>query len=237
MSEYLRTRILWTGVLCALAGGVHADTLPTAIQFGDSVSKAYAVTARADLYGKVDYRHDPWEAGGITPNNTPGYRKAVMKAAGNNGYSFTLMRGIQRQLRGKSYDVILFNSGLHDVQPYYRGHAIVAPEQYHKFLEAIAVDAGQHARVVIWVDTTDVPADLDKSAQQYGAPPHAQVPYNDIAHAIAREHGFYMLNLSSDGRIPHDVHYTDAGSAKQGHEVSACVLLALAGQQSDICHK
>jgi hypothetical protein len=237
MNERLRTRILWTGLLYALAGGVHADTLPTAIQFGDSVSKGYAATARADLFGKVDYRHDPWDKGDIRPSGSPDYGSAVTQAASNNGYSYTLMKSMRRQLKGKSYDVILFNSGLHDVQPYYRGHALVSPGQYRKFLEAIATDAEQHARIVIWVDTTEVPADLNKSAQQYGAPAHAQAPYNDIAHEIAREHGFYMLALSSDGQILHDVHYTAAGSTKQGHAVSACVLLALAGQQSDSCHK
>jgi len=143
------------------------------------VSRAYAIVARADLYGKVNY----------------------------------------------------------DVRPYFRGHALVSLAQYQKNLKAIATDAAQHARIVIWVDTTDVPADLDPSAQQYGAPPHAQVPYNQAAHAIAKKHGFYILNLTSDGRVPRDVHYTPAGAAKQSREISDCVLLALAGKQSGICHK
>lgn len=236
MSKSLLVAIAVTALCLAPLATVSAAPLPTALQFGDSVSRAYAMEARADLYGKVDYRHDPWSAGDVDPTKK-GYRVTFVAGENNNGHSFSLIRGMRKRLEGQHYDVILFNTGLHDVQPYFRGHPVAPLPQYRKNLEKIAADAAQHARIVIWVDTTDVPADLDPSAQQYGAAPHAQVPYNQAAQAIAKEHGFYILNLTSDGRVPHDVHYTPEGAAQQGKEISDCVLLALAAKQSDICHK
>lgn len=208
----------------------------TAIQFGDSISLAYSGYARLRLYGVVDFRHDPWQDGDIPVHDDPYFFGQVGLHGDNNGFSTTLLEAMRRRLGGQHYNVISFNSGLHDLQPHF-GRPNVSLDRYGTNLEAIAMLAEQHADVVIWVNTTDVSADLDPSVQQFGAPANAQVPYNQVAQRIAREHGFYILDISSEGLKPHDVHFLWYGSRRQGNEVAACVLVALQQEETATCHK
>jgi hypothetical protein len=229
-------KMLWMAILLTLAGCNQGFEKFTAIDFGDSVSLAYAGHARLALYGGVDFRHDAWEDEDLVPVDAPYFFGKVVAMGHNNGYSTTLVDGMTNQLEGQHYNVILFNSGLHDLQPR-AGAPNIDLGIYAQNIEIAAEIAEQHGDVVIWIDTTDVPADLDPSVQQYGAPAHAQVPYNQEAHAIARAHGFYILNISSDGQRAHDVHFHTWGARKQGNEVAACVLIALQQEETDICHK
>lgn len=231
---------LWIALFVILLAGCDGRGViaePTAIQFGDSVSLGNSGYARLRLYGVVDLRHDAWAEEDLLPFDRPYYFGQVVAHGRNNGYSSTLVRAMQEQLDGQHFNVILFNSGLHDLQPMAGRPANIDLASYRANIEQAAAVAEQHGDIVIWVDTTDVPADLNPSAQQHGAPAHAQVPYNQVAHEIAREHGFYILNVSSDGRIEHDVHYHTWGYRKQGNEIAACVLAALQQQETDICHK
>lgn len=257
-------KMLWIAVLLILAGCNQGDTFTlqdkvarcqagaedptspagcypgfeqlTAIDFGDSVSLAYSGHARLRLAGVVDFRHDAWEHEDIEAHDNPYFFGQVVAMGHNNGYSTTLVNGMTAELDEKHYNVILFNSGLHDIQPR-AGAPNVDLVTYQANIEAAAWLAEQHADVVIWIDTTDVPAALSPSVQQYGAPAHAQVPYNQVAHEIAREHGFYILNISSEGQRIDDVHFRSYGVRKQGNEIAACVLVALQQEETAICHK
>ncbi len=241
----------WIAAMLVFAGmsgsGTYAaaPSVPTADDFGDSVSLGYTGHARLKLQGIVDFRHDVWDDGDIPPVDKPYFYGQIMEDGDNDGTSFTLLARVTTHLTGKHFDVILFNSGIHDFQPF-KGHVRVGLDAYRKNLEAVAKVVEQHADTVIWVDTTDVPLGMDMTPAQskarvaigkYVVPAHAQLPYNQAAQQIAKANGFYILNISSTGQIPQNVHFTAAGSRLQGEEVSACVLLALKHQQSDICHK
>src|SRR5690242_15643511 len=89
---------------------------PTAMDFGDSISLGYAAHARLDLYRKVDFRHDAWDRENIQPSNTNSYFFTAVANGRNNGYSITLLAAMEAQLKGQNYTVILYNSGVHDLQ-------------------------------------------------------------------------------------------------------------------------
>jgi len=222
-----------------LAGCNTVHLNPTAVDFGDSVSKAYASDARLDLYGQVDFRHDPWDQGDIPPSNSSAYTAAEIAYANNNGYSSTMLVGMETRLTGKTwYNVLAFNSGYHDMQrPPSRpvGTTMISQSVYRNNLEAIAQLVEQHAGVIIWVDTPDLAA--VQSSVGPDVVDEVNVPiYNGIAHDVAHEHGFYILNMPSTG---HDgtVHFTPAGYRILGQRLADCVLTALNGAQTDTCHK
>lgn len=222
-----------------IAGCNSMQISPTAVDFGDSTSKAYASYARLDLYGNVDLRHDPYDQGDIVPSDRSSYISAEISYGNNNGYSSTLLLGMEQRLVDKVwFNVLAFNSGYHDIQhspskPI--GTAMISQSVYRNNLEAIAQLAEQHAGIVIWVDTPDleaaeVPVGTDVADQ-------VNVPiYNGIARDVAREHGFYMLSMPG---TDHDgtVHFTAEGYRILGQRLADCVLTALNGAGTSACHK
>lgn len=233
--------VLALASVLALAGcGNNVIAPPTAIDFGDSTSKAYAAYARTDLVGVVDFRHDPWDTGDIVPEDTNAYIAAEINASNNNGYSTTLLEGMETRLASDSdhFNVLAFNSGYHDLQhnPADVGAVNVPADVYRSNLEAIAQLAEAHADVVIWIDTPGILGDTATVGTQVVDAQQIQV-YNAIAEDVAREHGFYVLNMPSTGHQPDNVHFTGDGYRALAKRVSDCVLLALSQAQSDSCHR
>ena len=230
-------------VTCALCLLVTACDLqqvqqmePTAIDFGDSVSLGYAAHARLSLYKKVDFRHNAWEKGNIQPNDTPYFFGTTIANGHNDGYSTTLLTAMETELDGQDYTVILYNSGIHDVQhdKNHIGSVRISPETYRNNLEAIAEEARQHASIVIWIDTTDVDGSAAVGSQYVEE--SDIVAYNAIANSVAKTHGFYILHLPP---AAHDgtVHFMARGYAVLGQAVADCVLAALQQEETANCHK
>jgi len=208
---------------------------PTAIDFGDSVSLGYSGPARYDMdKGYVDYRHNAWSAENIVPEYNDWFFGTEAHAGENDGYAETLLLAMEQELNDQHYTVILFNAGLHNLQ---ENMQTLIPD-YTNTIEAIATLVEQHADIVIWIDTTPVPANIDPVASGMGnVAENAQLSYNVAARQVAVEHGFYMLSVTAYGQLPNNVHYDVSGYEALGERVSTCVLLAMAASHSDQCHK
>lgn len=211
----------------------HSErSLPTAIQFGDSVSLGYSVIARHDLCGVVDYRHDPWSSGDVDlcgETFDPYDDGLALVAATNNGDSAGLLSDMESQLNGKHFNVLLFNSGYHDIE-----HGI--PESvYRNNLEAMSQLCEQSADICIWVQTPGLDApSLPLAGTTIDAESVSR--YNAIARSVAREHKFYILNLS-DKHHDGTVHFDSLGYWNAGAAVAACVNTVLAAEFTVDCHK
>lgn len=214
-------------------------SLPTAIDFGDSVSLGTTAAARHDLCGVVDYRHDKWEKGDINvcgENYLPYFKGQVIAHANNNGYSATELSAMKKQLIPDAhYNVILFNSGLHDMQDSvrYPGQRNVPLDAYRANLEAISALVEKHADVVIWINTTPIPVGATNFP---GFPAGEQDVYNPVAEAVAREHGFYILDIEARDQIPNNIHFESSGYEFLGSQVKDCVLAAMQQQETQTCH-
>jgi hypothetical protein len=218
----------------------HAEpSLPTAVQFGDSVSLGYSIMARHDLCGVVDYRHDNWDTGDINlcgDANRPCYYDFAMNAGTNNGTSSGLASDMESQLNHKHFNVLLFNSGYHDVQrASLTGNVSISESDYRNNLEAVAQICEQSANICIWVDTPELDATSLPLAGLIVEESDV-VAYNIIARSVAKEHGFYMLAMPSKD---HDgsVHFTSLGYFNAGTVVAACVITALHGEETSDCHR
>ena len=217
----------------------NESSLHTAVQFGDSVSKGYSIPARHDLCGVVDYRHDNWDRENINlcGKSYNGYHAGlVINQGNNNGYSTTLLEAMETHLNGKHFNLVLFNSGYHDVQHNSGAHVTrVSEYDYRNNLEAISQVCEQSADICIWVDTPTLDADELPLGSQVVSNSDV-LRYNAIAHSIAREHGFYILSV---GGKNHDgsVHFTGYGYDVIGKAIAQCVLIALQQGRSDSCHR
>jgi hypothetical protein len=233
-----RLVMIFAAILVFVPCRVAAGQLPTAVDFGDSVTLGYAGLARYFLYGTVDFRPNPWDKENMVPRNDWRYFVPEVEKARNCGNSSTLLPCMKAVLHpGLHYDVLLFNSGLHDVQVDNTGKPRIPLGQYRVNLEAAANIARQYATAVLWVDTTVVPPNLGPASGEVGTPANSQVPYNAVARQIAKEHGFYMLTLDSKGQLPQNVHFTLDGYRYLGLQVATCVLVILAHGQTPVCHQ
>ncbi len=209
-------------------------SLPTALSFGDSVSLGYAGDVRHDLCGVVDSRHDAWTDEDIDvcgERYEPFWIGRIVDIGHNDGCSATLLDTVNQVLVGQHYNVITFNIGLHDMQLDKTTQCgLVSPMEYRDNLEAISTVIAEHADVVIWIDTTPIPAGLANE------PAGEEIVFNPIAEDVAREHGFYILNLDSRGQLQDNIHYTGDGYYHLGRQVSDCILDALDQDETTSCH-
>lgn len=221
--------------LCLVSASAFAE-LPTAIVFGDSVSKGYSAQARHDLCGLVNLRHEPFSTGAITlcdENYTKENIVLSVKAASNDGCSITLLSIVQQSFaNNEHYNIVIFNAGLHDAQTYIsvQGCGEISLLDYASNIESISAILETHADIVIWVDTTDIPIGADREPYGY------QDILNPIAENVAKEHGFYILNIISRLQRPSNIHFTYDGYVNLGNQLSNCVLTALVSEETQRCH-
>lgn len=208
--------------------------LPTVIAYGDSQSIGYSGHARYDLRNKADYRHDDWDNDGYAPVDRPYFYALQAKHAVNDGTSAQLLARMKTTLNNKTYTVIVFNAGTHDLKRgiYHPNTPIVSLDSYRNNIEAAARLAEQHASVVIWVDTMPIPEGV-----LLDTPANAERPYNLIADEIAHKHRFYVLHMKDAQHRPNNIHYTADGDIALAQQVSDCVLTALSLQRTESCHK
>ena len=225
-------------MLALLLIGCRADKTfapPTAIYFGDSITLGIAGPTRYDLAGYVDFRHDAWEAEDIAPQNTLGFFAEVAERGRNNGCSATLVHAMTERLPGAYYDVLVMEVGAHDFQherTKWDGDLFcgrIPPEVYRDHLESAAVLAKAHAAIVVMHDIEPIPM---VGRWVVGE----EVPYNQVIHEVAREHGFYMFEPEWPTARYAQIHFTQEGYEALGQQLATCVSLALNQQESDRCH-
>ena len=218
----------------------------TGIDFGDSVSLGWTVNARHDLCGVMDFRHDNWERGdidlcGVAWN--PYDAGQQVAASDNNGFSSTELDAMEKHLADPTthYNVCTFNSGYHDMQRTPKHPSVNIPlNLYSNNLEAEAQIMEQHCDIIIWVDSTPMPGNRGYAGDTYVLT--ADIPaYNAVGRAVARRHGFYILNWDGDPqhdpRANENVHFTQAGYAVLGQQVVDCIYTAVNQESSTFCHQ
>lgn len=232
-------KMLFLVIALALPAVVaSAARQPTVYVIGDSISSlakrrpGYAFYAADMLKGVVSISHN------ANPVHSPD--PELHWNARDTEWGLEYMHS---WLDGRHFDVITFNFGLWDLA--YRaptprnawncdvktGKLSTTPELYEKNLNGIADFIKPHARVVVWVDTTPIPA--GNGCRQTSA----EVAYNAIAERVAGAHGFLILRFESRGQKKADVHYTAAGFKFLGQQYAACMRFALRTQAgaSGVC--
>lgn len=162
---------------------------------------------------------------GYTPYIKDFYGTCVIHAPGNNHESGHIVANIDDWLAGKHYHIIHVNAGLWDIAHRLPGTLILGDvntypittslSDYTNNVSIILTKAQQHADIVIWASTTDVP---DGSI---GRVPEDVITYNSAATAVAKSMGLqvdslYKVAIDNPGyhKFPASgnyVHFVDAG--------------------------
>ena len=194
--------------------------LPRVMIIGDSISVGYTDEVRRLLAGKAN----------------------VHRVAGNAGPSSSGVQKLKEWLApaSGSWDVIHFNFGLHDLKlgtggkdnkPYATadGHQ-VSLEDYEKNLTQLVTAFKASGATVVWCSTTPVPVGKVDPPRQ----PEDVLKYNEVARLVMAKHGVAIDDLYaaalprlSEIQLPHNVHYTKAGSLELAKQVAASIELAL----------
>ncbi|MGJ8696616.1 MAG: SGNH/GDSL hydrolase family protein [Verrucomicrobiaceae bacterium] len=190
------------------------DSLPRVLLIGDSISIGYTVPVRELLKGKANV-HRPLTNCGPT---TKGLKE--LDAWLNTGG------------KGKKWDLIHFNWGLHDLK-YISGKGDkltaveapdsrqqVSPADYEKNLRQLVARLKKTNARLIWRNTTPVP----KGAK--GRLAGDSQRYNDLAAKVMKEEGIEIHDLFTfakehEAKIQQkaNVHYTPAGSKQLAAQV------------------
>ncbi len=185
--------------------------LPNVLLIGDSISIYYTDTVRRLLAGHADVYRTPM----------------------GPGKAETLFESLDDFLAGGSWDVIHFNSGLHDF-----ARTGGTPEDlalYRKNLETIIAKLRNTGAKLVWGNTTPVPekaiASSDLRCQAYNAEAatlmaEENIPVNDLYNAILPNHSLYWT-------APNNIHFNSSGSALLGRRVANAVLEVLQEETVD----
>ncbi len=193
-------------------------SLPNVLLIGDSISIGYMLDARKALQGKAN----------------------VFRPATNCGPTTRGLEQIDQWLGDRKWDVVHWNFGLHDLKylgangknladPKAEGaHQQVPIDQYQENIETLARRIKRQAEVVIWRETTPVPA----GAQGRVAGDSAK--YNAAAAKVIAEVGGILTDPMFDYATsvkelqrPANVHYTREGSKKLGQHVAEVIEAAM----------
>jgi len=176
--------------------------LPNVLLIGDSISIYYTDTVRRLLAGHAD----------------------VFRTPMGPGKAETLFESLDDFLANGSWDVIHFNSGLHDF-----ARTEGTPEDlavYRKNLETIIAKLRKTGARLVWGNTTPVPekaiASSDLRCRKYNEEAaklmaEQNIPVNDLYNAILPDHSHYWT-------APNNIHFNSSGSALLGRRVANAVL-------------
>jgi len=191
--------------------------LPHVLLLGDSISIGYMLDTRRELTGVAN----------------------TWRPAANCGPTTRGLESLDQWLDQRTWDVIHFNFGLHDlkfmgpegqnlVDPDSRGaHRQVPIEKYQANLRQIAERLKATGAQVIWCETTPVPEGA------HGRIAGDAKRYNEAAAKVIAEVGgittnpLYEYALMHAEQRPANVHYTPAGSAKLAEQVAKTIRHAL----------
>ncbi len=190
--------------------------LPNVLLIGDSISIAYTLPVRERLLQEAN----------------------VWRPATNCGPTIRGVENLDGWLGDRHWDVIHFNFGLHDLRwmPVKNpagndGKVEEAPqvslEDYEANLRTIVTRLKKTGAIVIWCETTPVPAESSKRIEG------DEENYNAVAAKVMREVGdirtdaLHAFAKSNAQQLSANVHYTPAGSEQLADCVTASIRLAL----------
>ena len=193
----------------ALAPVEDDPALPRVLLIGDSISIGYTLPTRQALTGKANVHRPPTNCGG-TPN---------------------VVRHLDKWLGPGRWDVIHFNSGIHDLKRP-GGKRFVTPQQYEKNLRIVVQRLKKTGAELIWCSTTQSPEAV------CGAPAKDFVTYNALAGKVMEENGIRVNDLYAFSlprlhqiQIPVNSHFTPEGSKVLAKQVTSAILKALETRQ------
>ena len=180
--------------------------LPNVLLIGDSISIYYTDPVRRLLAGQADVYRTPMGPGKVE----------------------TLFVSLDDFLKTRKWDVIHFNTGLHDF-----AHKEGSDEDlalYRKNLDTVIAKLQATGAKLIWASTTPVPPKSPGTSNalviKYNAAAKAvmeshQIPIDDLYALVLPKHDQYWLG-------PNNVHFNELGSAVMGRQVANVVVDALA---------
>lgn len=202
------------------------EGLPRVLLIGDSISMGYTLPVRELLKGKANVHRPPTNCGPTT--------RGVEQ----------LDQWLSVGGKEKTWDVIHFNWGLHDLKymgangsnladPEAEGsHQQVPPDEYRKNLEVLVKRLKKTGAKLIWRNTTPVPEGA--KGRVVGDSLH----YNEIAAQVMKQegvpiHDLYEYAKEHAAKIQRkaDVHYTPAGSRQLAEQVVKAIEEALGDKQ------
>ncbi len=181
--------------------------LPNVLIIGDSISIYYTDTVRRLLAGHADVYRTPM----------------------GPGKAETLFESLDAFLAEGTWDVIHFNSGLHDFARHKGTEENL--QKYRKNLKTIIGKLRGTGAQLIWASTTPVPPRAPASitddirCQKYNATAQTLmnelgIPVNDLYSAVLPDHSRYWT-------APNNIHFNSVGSAFLGRRVANAILPAL----------
>lgn len=180
--------------------------LPNVLLIGDSISIYYTDPVRRLLSGLADVYRTPM----------------------GPGKAETLFESLTAFLAERRWDVIHFNTGLHDLAG--KEGTQDDLDAYRENLEVIVAKLEQTGARLVWASTTPVPAEAR------GSHKGVEVKYNRVADEVMQAHGIPVDDLYSAVLPHHDrfwlapdnVHFNTEGSAFLGRQVAEAVRKELA---------
>jgi acyl-CoA thioesterase-1 len=198
---------------------VDDPNLPRALLLGDSISMGYTLPTRKLLAGKANLHR--------APENCGETRKAL--------------ENLDKWLGEGKWDVIHFNSGLHDLKyalgetPEKGDSNNVPLEEYEKNFEQIVTRLEETGAKLIFATTTPYPEGLSPPRV-----PEDAVRYNEAALRVMKSHGvaindlyaFALPQLETIQR-PENVHFLPEGSEALAEQVASSIRKALEDSAGD----
>jgi acyl-CoA thioesterase-1 len=200
--------------------------LPNVLIIGDSISMGYTLLVRQQLQGVANVYH---------PLNEKGAKIGQPANCGPTGRGLT---NLDSWLGTTSWQVIVFNFGLHDLEwhdasgayvPPGTGRQNAPPDVYEKNLRQIVARLQKTGARLIWATTTPVPANSRARAQG------DEVVYNKVAAKVMADNHIAIDDLCAAvtphfpelQHSPNNVHFNDEGYRVLAESVVKSVKAAL----------
>jgi hypothetical protein len=186
--------------------------LPNVLLIGDSISIGYTPYVQKELAGKCN----------------------VYRIPENGGDSKKALAQFETWMGDSNWDVIHFNTGLHDMKRTVdntldiKGENVNSPKEYGNNLEEYFQRLETTGAKLIWASTTAVPEGAE------GRIKGEEVQYNQVAGKVRRKHPSIGLNdlytlteQHPDDQKPANVHFEETGKEQQGKQVAGHILEVL----------
>jgi hypothetical protein len=186
--------------------------LPNVLLIGDSISIGYTPYVREELKGKCN----------------------VCRIPENGGDSKKALEQFETWMGDNHWDVIHFNTGLHDMkrildnQLDVRGDNVNSPDAYRANLEKYFQRLEKTGASLIWASTTVVPEGA------VGRIKGEEVAYNRIAAEVLQKHPgirindlYTLTNTNPGDQRPANVHFEEIGQERQAKQVALHIKEAL----------
>ncbi len=156
---------------------------------GDSISIQYGPYLREMLEGRIGYDRKRGEDQSL---DLPDLKGA------NGGDSKMVLEYLYEEVKkGKKYDMLMINCGLHDVKVDENNKLQVDPIEYEGNLERIVKLAKGNSKDVIWVRTTPVDDEIHNQKASFKRYNKDVIAYNSIADEMMKRHSIPIIDLFS----------------------------------------